>query len=1092
MIYTLRYTLLLGLVGLISCTTLPTSNKTSLPTIKNNKDWQNPNVLGINKLQPRATSYSYSSKALAVKAKRQLAKIKSLNGKWKFQYSEDVSQSPKEFYLTDFNSSQWQHIEVPSNWELQGFGQPIYTNSTYPFPVNPPYIDRENAIGSYIRTFEVPQAWHDQQIILHFGGVSSAFYVWVNGVKVGYSQDSALPSEFDITDYIQDGSNTLAIQVIRWSDGSYLEDQDHWRLSGIHREVLLLAQPKVALNDFAVRTVFKDGYSQAQLQIKPEISNLAQTSLEGWRVSAQLYTHDEQPVFNKPISVSAKRVTRMVWPQIDSLPFATMSGEVEKPFLWSSETPYLYTLVLSLLDSNEQLIDARSTKVGFRDVKFDDKQQLLINGRMVKIIGVNRHDHHVTKGKALSRADIEQDFKLLKQYNFNSIRTAHYPNDPYVYELADKYGIYVMDEANIESHGVGGYFANQPEWNNAILSRVVNMVERDKNHPSIISWSLSNESGTGPGFAAAAAWIKEADPTRFIHDQGAQGDPTHPNYVPWNNERRARLYDPERRQQGYAVAANPTDRPFVDVISRMYTPIDEFKEMAESPHIKRPLMLCEYAHAMGNSLGNLTEYWDLFWQKDNIIGGYIWDWIDQGIEKNHTDGSKYLAYGGDFADKPNDSNFCINGLLDSYRQPNPALHEAKYVFQPIKVTALDLAQGKVQITNRLFFTDLSAYQLRWTLSADADILQQGNLPPVHLAAQASKTLKIPFEDFQPQAGVRYWLRLSMHSKQDELWAKQGYELAKAQFELPFYKAKPLKQISKKPLAITQAKDKLQIANSDFKVEFDKQSGYLSKYIALDGRQQDVWLDSALRPNFWRAQTDNDRLGWRTHNHNKIWRDTYKKLKLVAFDVKQITAAKVQLVSRFQLDNRIKLQLSYLVSGDGSIDVHFELDAEQSLPAMLRVGLTTTTAKELINIQFYGRESFENYIDRNSAAEVSIYSGKIGDFIHHYVWPQENGNHTDVDWLKLTNRTGRGLMFDGKQLLSTSVWPWSQQTLDASQHTYDLKSAKTSIESNTVNIDLIQTGVGGTDTWSPHAAPLEKYKLKAGRYAYQFTIRPLQR
>ena len=540
-------------------------------------DWENEAVFGINKLPARATSYSFASEADALAHDRTAARMVSLDGDWQFQFTPDSAGRPTDFHAANFDASAWDTIDVPSCWERRGYGTPIYTNITYPFTPNPPLIDRTNPVGSYVREFEVPADWHDQRIILHFGGVSSAFYVWVNGERVGYSQDSRLPAEFDITDAVQPGTNRLAVQVFRWSDGSYLEDQDHWRMSGLHREVLLLAEPTVALRNFRVRTVLDANFQDAELQVRPEIELPFGTDVSGWQVSARLYDPEGEPVLAQPLTIDAEAIVNESYPQRDNVPFGLLKSSIARPLLWSSETPHLYTLTLALTDAEGREVDVRSTMVGFRDVRFGANAELLINGRETLLIGVNRHDHDDINGKTVSREDMRHDVELMKRYNCNAVRTSHYPNDPYFYELCDRYGIYVMDEANIETHGVGGKITNMTSWTASMVDRVARMVIRDQNHPSIISWSLGNESGTGPAHAAAAIWTKDYDPTRFMHYEGAQGDPTHPDYIPLGDRSRKRL----------ARMANPDDPGRCDQPHVSYTqrsPGAGGESLHRSPH----------------------------------------------------------------------------------------------------------------------------------------------------------------------------------------------------------------------------------------------------------------------------------------------------------------------------------------------------------------------------------------------------------------------------------------------------------------------------------------------------------------------------
>ncbi|EWH08276.1 glycoside hydrolase family protein [Catenovulum agarivorans DS-2] len=1040
-------------------------------------DWENPEVIQINRMPARATSYSFDTVEQALQRDRQQAQFLSLNGDWKFHFVDKSEDRPLDFYKSNFNSANWDTITVPSNWELLGYGTPIYTNSTYPMfekvnEIEVPLITRDNPVGSYIKEFNLDKSWLDQQIILHFGGVTSAYYVWVNGEKVGYAQGSRLPSEFDISEYVKPGKNKVAVQAFRWSDGSYLEDQDHWRLSGIHREVYITAQPKVAINDFYVRTKLNDQYNQGKLEIKPRLTNTNKTDLTGWKIHGELFDAVNQPVANSKMTADAKRVARIAFPQRDNFLFGDLAAEIDQPKLWTAETPYLYTLVLTLTDKTGKVVETRSTRVGFREVEFGAEGELLINGKSVEIIGVNRHDHDHKKGKALSREDLEEDVKLMKQFNINSVRTAHYPNDPYFYELADEYGIYVMDEANIESHGIGGLPANLAHWNHAMMDRVQRMVERDKNYPSIISWSMGNESGTGPNFASMAAWIKDYDPYRFVHYEGAQGDPTHPLYVGLSE----RWTTKEEAAQYHTPLANPTDPKWVDVISRMYPSIDELVGLAESPHINRPILMCEYAHAMGNSVGNLKEYWDEVYARKNLIGGYIWDWIDQGLETKNDKGETYLAYGGDFGDTPNDENFCINGIIDSYRQAKPQIHEAKWVFQPAQFTKSDFSDTSVTIKNRYAFTNLSKYQLKWALEADGETIQSGAKVGLNIAPGESKNIQLGYEKPEIKAGVNYTLNLSFITINDEKWAKAGYEVAQQQFVMPWKKeltkAKAAGWIKQQNKGQTT-----EVTGQDFRINFNQQTGYLT---ALTYKGEDV-ITQPLKHNFYRPQTDNDRLGWLTDKNHAIWKAASDSMQLESYQVDS-SNEQVTIKTKHSHAGKISVATTYVIDAAGSIHVDYKLTADKSLPSAIRVGMSAGVANQFDHMSFFGKGPFENYADRNFAARLDLYQGKVNDFIYEYVMPQENGNRTDVDWLKLSNHKA-AITIDGKQPLSMSVWPWTQQQLDEAKHPYEL----TPNQFNTVNIDLVQAGVGGIDSWSAKAAPIEQYQLTEGEYQYQFTI-----
>ena len=1030
-------------------------------------DWEDQSVIGRNKMPARATSYSFSSEDQALKGDRSQARLLSLNGEWMFHFEADSKNRPMDFYSSEAKVSGWDKIEVPSCWEMKGYGTPIYTNSTYPFPNRPPFITRTNPVGSYFRTFEIPADWDGKQIILHFGGVKSAFYVWVNGQMVGYSEDSCLPAEFDVTEKVQKGKNTVAVQVFRWSDGSYLEDQDHWRMSGIHREVMLLAQPRVALNDFFVRTKFDENLDDALLQIRPVVTMKDSINIEGWTVEAMLFSPTDKPKFAQPLKIDLSKIVYEEYPQRDNVKFALLETKVESPQKWSAELPVLYTLVLTLKDEKGNVLESRSSKIGFRDIRIQDGV-FLVNGQPVKLYGVNRHDHSETGGKTVTRDEMLKDVLLMKQYNLNAVRTCHYPNDPYFYDLCDQYGLYVFDEANIETHHASGYLTNQPSWHTAFADRVIRMVERDKNHASIITWSLGNESGTGPNHAAAAGWVKDFDPTRPIHYEGAQGDPNNKDYKAYGS--------PEYRKNPYL--ANPDDTWYVDMVSRMYPTIDQLKGLSESPYIKRPIVMCEYAHSMGNSTGNLMEYWDLIHSKKNLMGGFIWDWIDQGITRTDDQGRKWWAYGGDYGDQPNDANFCINGLISPDRSIKGATEECKYVFQPVVISAYDQDKMQFRIKNRFEFRNLNEFDIRWTLTENGKDIGTGSLGAFNVLPGGSKLFGVDFDLSKCTGEV--WLKVSVKLAKDELYAKRGHEIAKQQFLVK--EAKPIQKIASK-IAVQVFEDSeknLILGSKDFKVTFDKTLGYLTKY-QFQGKDL---LIGQLKPNFWRPITDNDTRAWEVLKNLSDWPSVAANLKLAQMKVLDEGITKL-VISNLKSDKGLDMQLSYKVSGDGIVEVNYQAKIGEKLTEPLRIGMSTELSNDFGFMNFYGKGPYENYSDRNRAAEVNIYSGKVEDFIHQYVLPQENGNHTEVRWLALKNATGSGLMVVGKQLLNASVWPYTGENIAKAKHINELEPAGF----YTVNIDLGQAGLGGNDTWSWRGIPLPQYHLSKKEYSYGFKLIP---
>lgn len=1041
-------------------------------------DWENPNVTGINKMPARATSFSYNNTESALSCDRSKSgRIISLNGIWKFKYVDTPAQAPQEFWKEDLNG--WDNIEVPSNWEMQGFGVPIYTNITYPFvPVDPPNVPHDdNPIGSYQRTFTLPEGLSDMDVILHFGGVSSAFYVWINGVEAGYSQGSRLPAEFDITKLVRPGENTISLRVYRWSDGSYLEDQDHWRLSGIHREVLLLIEPKVRINNFFVQTKLNKDYKNATLKIRPEIVNTSSLNAANYTVEAQLYDAEGKSTFETPLSLKAGSIINERYPQRDTVQFALMEADVENPLKWSAEFPNLYTLVLSLKDENGNLIEARSTKIGFRSIETSQEGELLINGRSIKLQGVNRHEHDPSRGKSVTKEDMLEDVLLMKRHNFNAVRTSHYPDNPYFYELCDKYGLYVIDETNIETHGIGGELSNSPEWSYTFLERAIRMVERDKNHPSIIFWSLGNEAGCGPNHAAMAGWIHDYDITRLVHYEGAQGDPRHPDYIESSDPRFAQLYSSDRG------AANPRDPAYVDIVSRMYPTPDELGRLVENEITNRPVLMCEYAHAMGNSLGNFQEYWDLIRIKKRLIGGFIWDWIDQGLYKTDSNGTRYFAYGGDFGDKINDENFCINGIIAPDRKPKPQIIEAKRVLQPVGITCLDPQKLLLNITNRHNFRNLDSYDITWQISANGVTFSEGSLAPIDVQPGNSKEVTIPSEfPKQGKPDTEYFLNIKFLLNLDVSWADKGYEVAAAQFKLPIQAAKAQIFVQSGNVNLKENENQYQISGEKFQLIINKNTGNIARYF-YDGQEL---ISQDLQHNFWRAQTDNDRRGWKTHEKLAYWRTAAQDIKLAKLTTEKNRDNSISVnVSKELPEGKGDLTNTYQIFPNGWVKVTTVFNPQTGLSNLPRFGMQTKIPSKFDNITYFGKGPHENYIDRQQSADVGLYESTVENFGEPYIFPQENANRTGVRWMAFTDDSGKGLLITAENQLSMSAWPWSQEAIEKATHTNELKRESY----NTINIDLVQMGVGGNDSWSDDAAPLPKYQVKAEKMEYSFWIKP---
>ena len=791
-------------------------------------DWENPQVVGRNKEPGHVTLVPYADEPSALAGKRGVSPyFKLLNGQWRFHCAPNPASAPQDFYKADFDDADWGTITVPGNWQLQGYDKPIYVNVQYPFPADPPHVPHDdNPTGSYRRTFTIPEVWREREIFLLFEGVDSVFDLWVNGEKVGYSQGSRLPAEFNLTPYVHSGENTLSVRVYRWSDGCYLEDQDFWRLSGIYRDVYLWAAPPMHVRDFWTRTELDEAYRDALLKVRVHIRNYSDQDRIDHVVEAKLFDTDGKPVFLEPLSgkVNVEADSEV------TLDLEQTLSTLEK---WSDEHPVLYTLLISLKDPSDHILEVERCKVGFRTVEVKDGQ-IHVNGVPIRIQGVNRHEHDPDTGHTVAVASMIEDIRLMKQFNINAVRTSHYPNDPKWYDLCDQYGIYVFDEANIESHGVWDQLTKDPAWKTAFMERAVRMVERDKNHPCVIVWSLGNESGYGPNHDAMADWIREHDPTRLVH------------YHPAENA------------------------PIVDVLGPMYPSVDRIIEMAQDPEETRPVVMCEYAHSMGNSTGNLKEYWDAIEQYKRLQGGFIWDWVDQGIRQVTEEGEEWFAYGGDFGDEPNDGNFCINGLIWPDRTPHPGLWEYKKVLEPVRVESVDLAAGEIKITNRYLFSDLSGLDLSWTLSADGEVLQSGELPRLDTPAGASVIMAIPFHEPALKPGTEYWLIVRFALAQDTLWAERGHEVAWAQFKMPFAVPEaPILKISDIPeVQVEEGEGTITIGGRDIALVFDRDTGRIVS-LRFEGKEL-VCTGPAL--SIWRAPTDNDANTWGDQKLAMRWRE----------------------------------------------------------------------------------------------------------------------------------------------------------------------------------------------------------------------------
>ncbi|MEZ4583713.1 MAG: glycoside hydrolase family 2 TIM barrel-domain containing protein [Caldilineaceae bacterium] len=797
-------------------------------------DWENPKVFGVNKEPAAATLMPCASRAEALRRDRMASSFcKLLNGEWRFLWYPNPAAVAAGFEAVDVDTSAWDTIPVPANWEMMGdilhgkpkYNVPHYTNVTYPFPIDrlPGVPEDDNPIGIYRRTFTVPDAWAGRRVFITFDGVDSAFYLWVNGQKVGYSQDSRGPAVFDLTPYLVDGDNVLAAQVFRWSDGVYLEDQDFWRLSGIYRDVYLWAAPELHVRDLFVRTELDENYVNADLRVTAKVRNYGD-ALGAGQITLELVDDRGDLVF-APLTVE-------VGADAGAEETVEFDQWLEDPAKWSDEFPNLYTLVATLTDPDGTVLEVQSCRVGFRKVEIIDGA-LCLNGVALEIRGVNRHEHDPDHGHVVSEANMVRDIKIMKQFNINAVRTSHYPDVPRWYELCDEYGILLCDEANLETHGVWDRLTKDPLWEEAFVDRAERLVERDKNHPSIIYWSLGNESGYGPNHDAMAAWIRAHDPTRPVHYHPAE------------------------------------DAPVIDILGPMYPSVARIIEMATNGD-NRPIVMCEYAHAMGNSNGNLVEYWDAVRAHRRLQGGFIWEWADHGIRRLTDEGEEWMAYGGDFGDTPNDANFVADGLVSPDRDPHPGMWEHKKVAEPVLVEAVDAAAGRLRITNRHPFADLSYLHLSWELTVDGRVLQSGVLPALDTAPGDTSEIRVPFETPPAIPGADYWLTVRFTLRDATVWADPGHEVAWSQMQVPVAvpDAPALAVRDMGALSLAQSDDRITVSGQGFQVALDGESGRIVSYTA--GDRELVQTGPAL--NLWRAPTDNDANTWGDQRAAIRWRD----------------------------------------------------------------------------------------------------------------------------------------------------------------------------------------------------------------------------
>ncbi|WP_139891840.1 beta-galactosidase subunit alpha [Bacillus sp. D386] len=1032
---------------------------------KESYDWENLSVLHVNRLQERAYFFPYTSESSALTYDRGKAEeVKVLNGVWKFHYAENPSLTPKQFIEESYDTSQWDDLQVPSNWQMHGYGRPHYTNVQYPFPVDPPHVPTENPTGSYRREFTVPSDWADQAIILRFEGVDSAFHVWVNGKEVGYSQGSRLPSEFDITKLVHEGKNVIAVQVYQWSEASYIEDQDMWWLSGIYRDVYLLVRPKAHVRDYFIKTTLDENYENGELEIETYILNQKNNPITNYQLEIKLVNHLYEEVEIRDL----KNIT------IDVMDEAKISSviPIDNPNKWSAENPYLYHLLLTLKDEKGNVIEVIPTKVGFRTVEVKDGV-LLVNGIAVMFKGVNRHDHHPDLGRAVPMDSMIEDIQLMKLHNINAVRTSHYPNDPRFYDLCDIYGLYVIDEADLECHGfeeINNYnqISDDSAWEEAYVDRMKRMVERDKNHASIVMWSLGNESGFGRNHVAMAEWSKAKDPTRPIHYEG---------------ECRFIM------EEGENI---PTRDPIAsDVHTTMYTPVEIMDELGKRDDLNKPHILCEYAHAMGNGPGGFKEYWETFYKYRRLQGGFVWEWIDQGIRQINDNGEEYFAYGGDFGETPHDSNFVIDGLIRPDRTPSPALIEYKKVIEPVKAEAVDLEKGIIEITNRYDFIPLDHLQLSWSIICDDQILDQGMQSVEGIQAGESKCITIPFTlPTIIRDHTDYWLNVNFRTTVDTLWAKAGHEIAWEQFKLPVLATVTENNTSfSYPIAVKECDRLITVSGDHFEFAFSKIFGVIDSW-TVEGMKV---FGSGPKLNVWRAPTDNDKLAIHKGISSKeVWQKyglhwMQHRINDVSYDVspdkKRVDIHVAVRIAPPRIAWGINTTYTYTILGSGDVFLKVKGEPYGELPeTMPRIGLTMTLPKTLENVSWYGRGPGEAYADSRMANKVGVWSSDVDGLYTPYVWPQENGNRHQVKWVSLTDTNGFGLLAVGEPEIDFSAHYYTAENFENANHTYDLKKQ----DFITFNLDYKQHGLGSSSC-GPDV--LEKYRLRPEAFEFKVRFRP---
>lgn len=999
------------------------------------KDYENLNRLNINRKEPRATIYSYEDRERALTYERGTSKYFSLlNGVWDFKYLLYPNEIDEEIFN---DNEEWDTIEVPGHWQLQGYGNPHYTDLIYPFPIDPPNVPSKNPTGIYRRNFYIYDEWLNRQIIIHFDGVDSAFHLYINGKMVGYSQGSRMPSEFDITDYANQGNNQITVVVYKYSDGSYLEDQDMWWLSGIFRDVYLVARPMVNIEDIEVITDLDDEYKAADLRVKIKLRNYTHKS-EKSSLTVQLLDESDE--------IASETVEDIT---IDSNISVTNNMElcISSPRKWTAESPYLYDLLIMLHGANDTQ-EFVPLKVGFRKVEVVDGN-FLVNGRVVMLLGVNRHEHHELMGRALPYNYMVKDIIMMKQHNINAVRTSHYPNDPRFYDLCDKFGLYVMDEADLECHGfetIGdiSMISKDPKWREAYLDRIKRMVERDKNHPCIIFWSLGNESGFGDNFRAMAEWCKKRDKTRLIH------------------------YEEDFESE------------VVDVDSTMYSSVEKMIEHVNKKTDK-PRILCEYAHAMGNGPGGLQEYQDIFYKYKNLQGGFVWEWIDHGLLIENSKGEKFHAYGGDFGDIPNNSNFCCDGLIRPDRTIGSGLLEYKKVIQPI-LFELNENKNIVTITNLYDFIDTSHVEFLITCRQRENVIFSYTLDDIIIPSKDSRNVELQINEFS-RDNTEY-LTIECSLKNNTLWGNKGHIVACETWKMKNHTSSNLSTNISTPIDYEETNNQIIIKGINFHMSFNKNRSII-EHLTYEGKEL---INLGARFNLWRSVIDNDMY------MVKKWKEEYVQLVQNRIDDVAVATSnnnvEIKVKSYLAPPNRnwgITLNYQYIISSQGKISIRLNGIPKGKIPESLpKIGLEFRLPLCMKNFQWEGRGKQESYRDKKQATSLGTYESDIDECEMPYVYPQDYGNHTDTQWVNVYDDRGMGFLVKmASNDFDFSMKPYSKEEIDRCNHKNELKKG----DYIYLDIDYEQNGLGSN---SCGPKPAEQYTLKPKEFNFQVVLYPFSR